>query len=185
MRIFGHLGMGSKLAAPFARRLPYGWLLLGTLIPDLIDKPLYYGLHLMTGLSGDALGLISCTRTFGHSGLLLMLVLAIAMLKRSKILAAIGLGMATHLVLDGMQDRWNLLHGSPGASATLLAATFPYFGKFAAMPFNNVEDHLRTGTQPFILMSEVLGFLILVWDYYRRRIIGIRSRPLRNKRSGE
>ena len=175
MWIFGHLGLGSKLATPFSKRLPYLWLLLGTLVPDLIDKPLYYALHFMTGLSGDALGLISCTRTVGHTGILLGLVLLLALFKKSKVLAAIGLGMATHLMLDGMQDRWNLSHGSPGPSATLLAVTFPYFGKFAAMPFNNLNDHLHTGTQPFIVIAEVAGFLILLWDYYKRRIIGIRS----------
>ena len=50
MFFFGHLGAGSRLASPFSKGLPRGLLLLGTLLPDLIDKPLFYGLLFLRGL---------------------------------------------------------------------------------------------------------------------------------------
>jgi len=179
MWIFGHLGMGSQLAAPFSKRLPFGWLLLGTLLPDLIDKPLYYGLVLLTGKHSDALGLISCTRTVGHTGIFLLCILLLAWIRKSKILAAIGLGIATHLMLDGLQDRWFLMHGSVGPSATLWAVVYPYFGRFASMPFDSASAHLQTVKQPFILAAEGIGFLLLFWNYWKRRMMGTRSKVKR------
>ncbi|MBI5201898.1 MAG: metal-dependent hydrolase, partial [Elusimicrobia bacterium] len=41
MIFFGHLGLGDALAAPVRRGLPRRWVLLGTVLPDLLDKPLY------------------------------------------------------------------------------------------------------------------------------------------------
>src|SRR5689334_11888507 len=42
-----HLGIGSSLARPFASKLQFRWILLGTLLPDLIDKPFYFALGLL------------------------------------------------------------------------------------------------------------------------------------------
>jgi hypothetical protein len=44
MFFFGHLGVGATLVRPWKERLPFRWVLLGAVLPDLIDKPLYYGL---------------------------------------------------------------------------------------------------------------------------------------------
>ncbi len=170
MWIFGHLGIGSQMAAPFSKRLPWGWLLIGTLVPDMIDKPLYYGLHFATGLSSSDLGLISCTRTIGHSGLLLILISVLAYFKKFRSLGSVALGMGTHLILDGLQDVWFLSHGYPGPSATLWAVAFPYFGRFAAMPFDNLHDHLKTGSQPIVVIGEIVGILFLAFDFWRRKI---------------
>src|SRR4051812_43545813 len=104
MFVFGHLGIGSKLATPWAQGLPRRWLLVGTLLPDLIDKPLYYGLSFATGKSGTDLGLISGTRTFGHTALFLVLLALGSIIRRSRILAALALGTATHLLIDNFGD---------------------------------------------------------------------------------
>lgn len=156
------------MAAPFSQKLPWGWLLIGTLVPDLIDKPLYYGLHFATGLSGDALGVISCTRTVGHSGILLLVLAVVGFYRKSKPIFAILLGMITHLLLDGLQDAWYIAHGSSGAPATLWAVLFPYFGRFAPMPFDNLHDHLATGSQPLVVLGEVIGMILLVLGFRRR-----------------
>src|ERR1700733_5728748 len=100
MIFFGHLGIGLKTAQPFRRDLPLKPLLLGTLLPDLIDKTLYYGLSFATGRRGAELRLISGTRTFGHTILFTLALGAIAARRRSKTLAALALGSATHLFLD-------------------------------------------------------------------------------------
>src|SRR4051812_44623567 len=101
---FAHLGIGSTMAAPWSRDLPKRALLLGTLLPDLIDKTLYYSLYLATGQWGEKLGLIAGTRTFGHSGLFLIAVTALALFRGSRTAVALGLGILTHLLLDVAAD---------------------------------------------------------------------------------
>jgi hypothetical protein len=80
--LFAHLGIGVRsirwiegLSRKGTRALlPIAPLFLGTLLPDLIDKPLYYGLSWLTGLRGAELGVIAGTRSFGHSWILLLLL---------------------------------------------------------------------------------------------------------------
>ena len=55
------------------------WLIAGCLLPDLIDKPLFYGL---LWLHGHPDPLISGSRSVGHTGLFLVSLLAIALLSR-------------------------------------------------------------------------------------------------------
>ena len=171
MWVFGHLGFGAKLASPLSRKLPFGWLLLGTLLPDLIDKPLYYALYFTTGRHGADLGLISCTRTFGHSSLLILALSLSAYFRRSRVLAAITLGMATHLMLDGFQDYWIyrvLQH--EGESSLLLAALYPlYEGRFGVMPYGTMGEHLKAIGDPFLIVTEVLGLSVLGWEIWKKK----------------
>lgn len=171
MWIFGHLGIGSKVAAPLSRKLPYGWLLLGTILPDLIDKPLYYSFALYTGRHGNEIGLISCTRTLGHTALFAIGLALLATLRRSTLLAAITLGVASHLVLDGFQDYWlqRVLHFE-GESSLLLAALFPFYeNRFAEMPYASWLDHLKSGTKPMLITAEVVGMAFLGWDWWKKK----------------
>ena len=69
MFVLGHLGIGSRLLFSLRTRLPAGWLYLGCLLPDLIDKPLFYVPLLVMH---QQLPLITGTRTFGHTGLFLL-----------------------------------------------------------------------------------------------------------------
>jgi hypothetical protein len=171
MWILGHLGIGEKLAAPFSRRLPLRWILFGTLLPDLIDKPLYYGAVLFTGRHGAEIGLISCTRTFGHTALFLFALSFIAYARKSKIFAALTIGVATHLVLDGFQDYWfqNVMHLG-GESSLRIAALYPFLqSHFADMPYPNLLDHLKSVDRPFTLIAEGIGAAILGWDYWKKK----------------
>ncbi len=181
MWVFGHLGIGSKIAAPLSRKLSYPWLLTGTLLPDLIDKPLYYGLSLATGRTGPDLGLISCTRTFGHSAILLFIFSFIALTRKSTRVAALTLGMASHLVLDGFQDYWiHVVLGISGESSLRLAALYPiYRPHFGILPYRSLFEHLQSASKPFVITTEILGALILAWDYWKKQ-----WRPKRVLRSG-
>jgi hypothetical protein len=164
----GHLGIGSKLVSPFSRGLPRRYLLLGTLLPDLIDKPLYYLLVLITGLRGAELGdrlLISGSRTIGHTTIVLLLLIAAAAWRRSRPLAAVCLGMITHLLLDAVWDHFGP-HRDP-ANGAIVAILFPLFGaRFPVAPFHDLGEHLGGLRQPAILAAEVVGLLILLWDYW-------------------
>jgi hypothetical protein len=171
MWIFGHLGFGSKLAEPFARRLPLAWLLTGTILPDLIDKPLYYFQALATGKHGFELGLISCTRTIGHTALLTLAIAGLAFARKSKALAALALGAATHLAIDGFQDFWfHRVEGNEGESSAVVAILFPfYLQRFSEMPFPSLGDHLKSGSRPFLVISEGIGLAILSWTVWKER----------------
>ena len=171
MWVFGHLGIGSKLAAPFSRKLPLKWVLIGTILPDLIDKPLYYGAVLATGKHAAEIGLISCTRTIGHTALFLFALSFIAFVRKSTLFAALTIGVATHLVLDGFQDYWFLrvLHFE-GESSLVLAALYPFYRTyFGTMPFDTLTEHLETLGRPMTLGAEIVGIAILGWDYWKKK----------------
>lgn len=163
MWIFGHLGIGSQIARPLGKKLPWGAILLGTLLPDLIDKPLYYGLKI-TGAGNE---LVSCTRAFGHTALLVLLVCGIAWIRHSRAFAGLALGMATHLALDGVQDA--LLGIPTHESSSYLAALYPFTGHFAGMPFHSLGEHLMTGGTPIVFVAEIVGAFLLFREWRRRR----------------
>src|SRR6266581_9543183 len=105
MFVLGHLGIGSWVAARRVRAEQLAWLFFGTLLADLVDKPLYYALVLATGRRGAELGLVTGTRTFGHT---LLLVVALWLLLPRRIGTPLALGMITHLGLDELGDALGL-----------------------------------------------------------------------------
>jgi hypothetical protein len=153
MFVFGHLGIGSALASPWRKRLPWLALLAGTLLPDVIDKPLYYS-HLSP--------YVSCTRTFGHTGLLVLIVLIAARVRRSPMIAAMGIGMITHVLLD---NALGLL--SSGDDSAWMALTWP-LNTFAIQTTSSLAEHLRDLWTGPIVVSEIVGFVLLVWEIRRR-----------------
>src|SRR5438067_10091840 len=102
MFVFGHIGFGRTMIGSKGRSLPALPLVVGMLLPDLIDKPLFYW-HVSS--------FITCTRTFGHTALFLGSLLGLAVMRRSRVWLALGVGAATHLALDGLLDLF-----SPGES---------------------------------------------------------------------
>ncbi|MGQ0797580.1 MAG: metal-dependent hydrolase [Methanobacteriota archaeon] len=95
MYLLGHLGIGLGIAwfASTKAKMPidYRLILLGAILPDLIDKPLGY-----------ALGLES--RLWAHTLVFLGMILGFGAIPRVRVLLALGIGVATHILLDRM---WN------------------------------------------------------------------------------
>ncbi len=159
----GHLGIGLEAARPFRRGLPVKPLLLGTLLPDLIDKPLYYGLSFATGRHGAAVGLISGTRTFGHTILLTASLAAVAAARRSKFLAAVALGSTTHLILDVVADVF-----TRRTDYSLKVLAWPLLGRqFPGYAYSGLRDHLGQIHEPFLLYAEIIGALLLFVEWRR------------------
>jgi hypothetical protein len=163
--VLGHLGIGVALASPRlspdARTLRF--LVLGTLLPDLVDKPLYYGLSLATGRVGAELGLISSTRTFGHT--LVLCLLLYALLPR-RIGTPLVAGMVTHLFLDELGDLSAIFFPRPGPAragpATAAAILFPVLGfHFPILPFATAAEHVRALVDPYTLLGEAIGAVLL------------------------
>jgi hypothetical protein len=164
--VLGHLGIGSFLAARRVRAEQLAWLLVGTVLPDAIDKPLYYALVLETGRRGADLGLISGTRTFGHT-LLLAVLLWLALPRR--IATPLFIGIATHLFLDELGDVASALfpalgtHGRPG---TISAILFPLLGPhFPVSPFRSTLEHVAALANGYVLAGELVGAILLLWQW--------------------
>ena len=153
MFLFGHLGIGLGLAWLLAWRSParidYRLVLLGAILPDLIDKPLGYVLGLET-------------RLWGHTFLFLFAVLAGSFVPGGRALRFVGFGVATHLLLA---EIWALPN----------VVWYPAYGwAFPAAPFTP-EFWLETLLHdPVVQAGEVLGFVVLAAF---ARAHGIRSWP--------
>jgi hypothetical protein len=158
----GHLGLGKKLAARPYRHFSPGQrraFFLGALLPDLIDKPLFYVPLWLTGRRGAAAGILSGTHLFAHTGLFLLVLVISALITGSLLVRATAIGVATHLVLDCLALSMGM--------GTLL---WPVFGwHFPAYPFRSLGQHLATILNPVTLAGELLGAAILWWDYRKDR----------------
>src|SRR6476619_2655831 len=115
MFVMGHVGIGRALVRRWRAHLPLVPLSIGMLLPDLIDKPLYYS---------RLWPYITATRTFGHTGVLLLVLAGAGVLLESRVLKALAVGVATHLLLDTIGDMPEGLR----TSSTLLAVTWPLSG---------------------------------------------------------
>lgn len=136
-------------------------------MPDLVDKPLYYGLVAATGRRGVELGLISGSRTAGHTALFLLLFALLALLLRSPPLRAIGWGIASHLFLDNLGELFARHDGTPTALHALL---FPLLGfHFPYSHSQSVGEHLASLCTGYVVFGELLGAILLARALYRRR----------------
>jgi hypothetical protein len=158
----GHLGLGKTIAArPYRRSSPVerGAFFRGALLPDLIDKPLFYVPFWLTGGRSAATGILSGTHLWAHTGLFLLALVLAALLTRSPLLSALAIGVATHFVLDCV-----------GLSMGLGTLLWPLFGwHFPAFPFRSLGQHLATILNPITLAGELLGGAVLWWDYRKAR----------------
>ena len=166
MFLFGHLGIGSEIVRPFSRGLPLLWVLVGTLVPDLIDKPIYYGLKWTTGLAGSELFLVHGTRSFGHTGVFTLLLALLAFISRSKKLAALSLGSLSHLLLDAfsfylphyLQDE-----GQLGEVFFAIPILWPLRGwEFPITPYSSLFEQLSQVKSPLTIIFEAFGACILM-----------------------
>lgn len=156
MFIFGHVGVGRTLLLRWRDRFHWAPLGLGMLLPDLIDKPLYYS-HLSP--------FFSCTRTVGHTGLLLALVCIGAGTRRSAVLWAIGIGMATHVGLDNVLEQM----GRHSDGSAWIALSWPLHGwDFYRVTFTITEHAGRLLALPTVI-SEVVGLTLLGLELRGRR----------------
>lgn len=174
MFILAHMGIGGRTAQACNRSWSPGWLLLGALLPDLIDKPLYHAFGLTQVGHPDA-GLISCTRTLGHSGLFVIALALAALVLRSRVFAALAAGALTHVSLDVLQDA---LTSPTWYPTSLQALFFPLVdGRFGT--HHSVTD-LR-----IILPAEVIGLVCLLsWRNLRRPIVTLFPRAAGTDRTG-
>ena len=170
MYLFGHLGLGSLIADSATKsriqKLSLPALLLGTLLPDLIDKTIYYGLSFATGLKGADLGMIAGTRNFAHTAVFLFLLVGFSLFTKSEFLKALTIGVSTHLLLDNLGD---LFLSNP--ESRFRALLWPFLGwQFPVIPYHDLSEHLKTWGSPVFLALELIGLLALIVVVRRRRL---------------
>ena len=159
MLLFAHLGL-TLAAGRFMKWVDLVFLALGSMLPDIIDKPL--------GLL--AFGTAEQGRTFGHTLLFLMVLAALAVYLKNVRIASLSVGVLAHLVLDSM---WK----SP---AILL---WPLLGNFPPVQDLGILDYFQTllyGLRdPMVWVPEALGLSYLIFFAFEsRHVIAARWRNL-------
>ncbi len=169
MLLFGHTGITLCLALGWdkglSRRIPflqteksqrlttvaseidYRLVLLGSMLPDMIDKPV--GVYLFGGTFDNG-------RIFCHTLLSLLIVLSIGLYRYRRYagtgMLALAFGYGMHLILD---EIWN-------APSTLfwplLGASFPDsdLGDYVGLIWDNLT------TKPSAYVPEIIGLIILI-----------------------
>ena len=147
MYALGELGIGLGLAWLVSYRnraaVDFRLVLLGSILPDLIDKPLGALLHLEA-------------RLWAHSLLFLGAVLALSLLPALRGLRWVGFGDAVHLLVD-------LIWEQP------MVALWPLLGVAFPAGEQSVGGYLQILlTDPYVQFGEIVGGTILVataWHY--------------------
>jgi hypothetical protein len=154
MLLFGHIGITLGIAWLIESRLKvrmnYGLIIAGSLLPDIIDKPL--GMLLLPLNSG---------RIFAHT-LLFILILLLIGIKYRKFLF-LSFASFLHLIEDEM---WN-------APETLF---WPLLGDFSAGEYSSFHEYIADEVSKYspsfssTFIFEVAGFIIAL-IFLKERVI--------------
>jgi len=143
MLLFAHLGLALLIARPFKRVDP-AFLAVGSMLPDIIDKPLGFMLF----------GTMNHGRIFAHTLLFLLVLAALAVSIRDIRLVSLAAGVLIHLSLDFMWD-------SP------VILLWPLLGSFPLADYLDAEGYLQMlllGLRdPGVLVPECLGLAYLIY----------------------
>ena len=158
MFVLAHTGIGCAIVRPWRKTLSRRMVLLGTVLPDVLDKSVYYIVSLIGGHAAGTHLLASGTRGFAHTAFFLLILSWISIVKGSRALASVSLGVATHLLLDGFGDTFGPNLPSDDAGLAL-------FWPFAALsPSASGPTTATYALPPFFFWAEVIGFVMLVLD---------------------
>lgn len=132
-----------------ASRLSTLWLLAGTAFPDVLDKPL------------AALGVTTLYHSIGHSALLALVVIPVALSGRVGLSAAVGWGL--HLLLDTLHVG---LNGRVGDAVFLLWPVVPQPDPLALPPGSFFVYYLWS---PSFLLEVALWLAVAAYLVWKRR----------------
>ncbi len=155
----GHIGIGTQMIPRRIReRLPWRWLAVGCLLPDLLDKPLYLTARLARRVNPGYLEMFAGSRLIGHTLVFVVALVAAASFVRSGRLRAMAWGVSTHLLLDLALD---IAYGSHAHWRAWLL--WPLFGRGFPPTLSMYPEGAA------YIVGEVVGASLLAWDYARRR----------------
>jgi hypothetical protein len=154
MLLFAHLGL--TLAAADLLRRPAGirpalaLLALGSMLPDIIDKPLGYAIF----------GTPAMGRIYAHTLLFLLALAALAMIRISA--ASLAGGVLAHLALD-------MIWLSPTVFLWPLLGEFPSANPIGILSY--MDMIIRGLGDPGIFVPEMAGLAYLVYFGIRSNIL--------------
>ena len=170
MLLFAHLGL-TLAAGRLMRWVDLAFLALGSMLPDIIDKPL--------GLL--AFGTAEQGRTFGHTLLFLMVLATLAVYLKNARMASVSVGVLAHLVLDSMWKSpvilfWPMLGNFPSVQ-DLGVGNFPPAQDLGVSDY--ILAQLYGLRNPMVWVPEVLGLSYLIFFAFEsRHVIAARWRNL-------
>ena len=192
MYIFGHLGFGAtathwlvsrklnhRSTKSEASTLLFGWAIIGCLLPDLLDKPLYI---LNRTLELEIPGIIG-DKSIAHSILFCSLILAYSLFRNNLSLLSVSVGTFTHLFLDLLADTsvwwmYATVESIPPysfSSPKLNGYFWPLLTTaFAPSSQESFNDYWVGLLRPVLLSYELIGALLLI-----HTSIKIKFNPLR------
>lgn len=147
-------GIAPRTAAAFDKGLDLCWLVVGSMLPDIVDKPLALLLPHSPFHSG---------RTIGHSLLFVLCLFVIGMLGRSGVrraFLALSAGSLAHLLLDQM---WTMPH----------SLLWPGLGwGFESFNIGGLASHVIRGLEsnPAVYVPEAIGAVITLAFVIQRRL---------------
>ena len=147
MLLFAHLGLtlaAAKFTERFGLRPDLAFVLLGSILPDLIDKPLGYLIY----------GSMASGRIFAHTLLFLLVLAALATILKSRPLGSLAFGVLAHQALDTI---WT----TPVIFLWPLLGDFPVKARMSVLSY--FEMLMRGLQNPGILVPELLGLFFLLF----------------------
>ena len=146
-----HMGIGSLAVQLLVPKIPKRLLILGAILPDLIDKPLFALLD-FTILTRDPT-LTNGGRGPGHSLVLLCLLFFFGFWGKIKKVLTLALGVFSHILLDLISDLFER-----GDVMYQVSQNTSYLDNFLS--------HFPKGHQsPELLLLELGGALLLIVQY--------------------
>ena len=83
------------------------------------------------------------------------------------VLMLVAIGMTTHLILDCLMDVIGGDHAHFGPGAAIITDAWPLLGHFASVHFASVPEHLESLLTVPIVVSEIVGLGLLMWEWRR------------------
>jgi len=148
---FAHLGIGSALTRLCPVKLQFRWVLLGTVLPDLIDKPIFF----LLGRYFHEAGWEAGKRGFAHTLVFLALLAVISRIRQSPAFWSVTAGTATHLALD-------VISKCTEGSSTALGSLRVLFWPLGGWSFPTLS-HGMHGIEIWMFEAVGLALLILQW----------------------
>ena len=156
MIFFGHIGITLLLAFLMfnflKEKIDYRFLIVGSILPDLIDKPIGQYLFYDTFQNG---------RIFAHSVMFIILLAVIAVYAERKYrftgISVLALGAAAHITEDQI---WS----SPGT------ALWPLLGwEFPRLDLMDYSDYIwyQLLHNPSAYVPEIIGLAAIAWFVWR------------------
>jgi len=178
MYIFGHLGCGlyfsKKVVTHISQKYQpnndfrtygFGWLIIGCLAPDLIDKPL----HLLNNLLPVSLPAINGDKSIGHTIIFAFVIFLASKWKTSYAGQLFSVGIGSHIILDLVSDISVSLMGTNSYSFNISSLHLPniasYFWPVLTFEFPEssqatIGDYWKGILNPLLIIYEIIGFIL-------------------------